>query len=98
MGLGERLGKFDDENSYRADDPEQREPWGRAAWVSFVAVAITAPVLLAGLGALLGGPQAAFLAAFALLFVWLVGYVVWRRRRNFRRTGSPTKWPTRKAD
>jgi uncharacterized membrane protein YfcA len=97
MRPGERLGKFDDEHViYRADDPDQSVAWRRAAW-TYLAAAITTPVLLAWLRALLGA-QAAFVALFAVLFACLVVYVVWRRRRNLRRTGFPARWPTPKAD
>lgn len=33
------------------------------------------------------------LAAIVLSVVWVVGYVVWRRARNRRLTGSPTTFP-----
>lgn len=39
------------------------------------------------------GKDAALATVFAGVVAFLTGYVIWRRRRNKRLTGSPTTWP-----
>ncbi len=47
MGLGKRLGEFDDRTAiYRTNDPEQRVHWGRLV-VTFLAASVTFSVLMA---------------------------------------------------
>lgn len=92
MGLGKRLGEFDDRTAiYRTNDPEQRVHWGSLV-VTFLAASVTFSVLMAVGRATIG--ESAALGAFAVMILaFLVFYVVWRRRRNERLTGSPTEWP-----
>jgi hypothetical protein len=86
--LGERFGKFDDNTAvYRSDDPEQKVHWVRAA-VGYV----LGSAVFAGMW-LLFGEGAAAMIGLAGVVAGLIVYVVWRRRRNRRLTGSPTKWP-----
>lgn len=93
MGLGDRLGKFDDESViYRADDPTQRIEWRRFG-VAYVLGTVLAGLLIAGADRLLGQPSGS-LAVIGLSVVLMIMYVLWRRRRNRRLTGSATTWPS----
>jgi Flp pilus assembly protein TadB len=93
MGLGERAGRFDDESViYRADDPEQKVAWRRLGSSYLVGTALAA-VLIAGGGAVFG-EGAAIVGVLVASVAFLVAYVIWRRRRNRRLTGSPTTWPS----
>lgn len=91
--LGDKLGRLDDKSViYRANDPEQKVAWGRAAlaWIG-------GSVLVGGLTAVgnAAGDEGLALAASSVgIVVFLIGYVIWRRRRNKRLTGSPTDWPS----
>lgn len=90
--LGDRLGEYDDNSViYRADDPAQKIHWRRLA-MSFVVGSLVAAVLLFAADRLIGG-WAAQVVVLVLTVVFLVAYLVWRRRRNARLTGSPTTWP-----
>ena len=92
MATGDRLGRFDDYSViYRADDRGQKVHWRRLA-VACVAGSMLAGLLLAAAERVLGRPMGA-LAVVALMTVLVVLYIVWRRRRNQRLTGSPTMWP-----
>lgn len=51
-----------------------------------------ASLLLALAGAVLDPPWS-FLAVLVLVVAGLTAYVIWRRDRNRRLTGSPTTWP-----
>ena len=94
MGLGDRLGRFDDESViYSADDATQKIEWRRLG-VAYVVGTVLAGLLIAGADRLLGQPSGS-LAVFGLFVVLVVMYVVWRRRRNRRLTGSATTWPSR---
>ena len=91
--LSDRLGELDDNSViYRADDPEQKVHWSRlgVAW----AIGKVVSVLLLGIAALLFGELAGAIIGFVLAVTFVVFYVVWRRRRNKRLTGSPTTWPS----
>lgn len=91
--FGEKLGQLDDESVvYRADDPKQQVNWGRAI-PAYIAGGLVAAGLLAARRALVLSEGAAILAVLAASVAFLVVYVVWRRRRNRRLTGSPTSWP-----
>ena len=92
MAKGDRLGRFDDDSVvYRAGDPAQKVHWRRLA-VAYVAGSMLAGLLLAAGERVLGVPMGA-LAVVALMTVLVGLYIVWRRRRNQRLTGSPTRWP-----
>jgi hypothetical protein len=92
--LSDRLGEYDDTHViYRADDPEQRFAWGTASKV-WIATKMFSIAFLVVVGALVG-PGLACLLLIGLGLAELVWYVIWRRRRNRRLTGSPTRWPTR---
>lgn len=92
-GLGDRFGKWDDRSViYRADDPEQKVKWGRWA-VADVIGSVIAVVLIAVCSALFG-ELVGGAVAFGIGVVYLVVYLTWRRRRNKRLTGSPTRWPS----
>lgn len=95
--LSDRLSKADDESVvYRADDAEQRVRWG-----PLVGGLLLGSVLVkAGTGLLpstVGGLPVALLM-FAGAVVVLIAYIVWRRRRNKRLTGSATTWPSTSGD
>ena len=91
--LGDGLGKFDDDSAiYRADDPRQKVHWPRTA-VAYVVGSALAALLIAAADLLFGQPVGA-LAVIGLTVVVLTLYVVWRRRRNERLTGSATTWPS----
>ena len=93
MGLGDHLRKFDDESViYRADDPTPKIDWRRFG-VAYVVGTAVAGLLIAGADRLLGQPSGS-LAAIGLSVVLMIMYVVWRRRRNRRLTGSSTTWPS----
>ncbi len=93
-GLGDRLGKFDDDSViYRADDPAQKVDWPRMAVACVVGSALAA-LLIGGADRLFGQPVGA-LAVIGLTIVLLTLYILWRRRRNERLTGSATTWPVR---
>lgn len=90
--LSDRLGKLDDRNViYRTNDPEQRVHWQRAgaAYIGGTALFV---VLSAVLRSFMS-QDAALAIVFAGVVAFLIVYVIWRRRRNKRLTGSPTSWP-----
>ena len=90
----EWFGRFDDESViYSASDDGQRVAWRRlgATW----AVGSLLVAALAWLGRAVGNEAGVMIALLVGLVAFLVGYVIWRRRRNTRLTGSPTTWPTR---
>ena len=90
--LGDRLGKLDDKSViYRADDPAQRIEWRRFG-VAYLLGTVLAGLLIAGADRLFGQPFGS-LAVIGLAVVLLIMYVLWRRRRNQRLTGSATTWP-----
>jgi hypothetical protein len=92
MRIGERAGRFDDESViYWADDPEQKVAWQRLG-VSYLVGTILATALIGGAGAVVG-EGAAIVGVLVAAVAFLVAYVIWRRRRNRRLTGSPTTWP-----
>ncbi len=88
--LLDRLGRFDEEKRiYPTKD-------GGFAWrrfaIGYVIGSIVVGGLILGLGLLVG--EAAAAASFLVIsVVGVIAYVVWRRDRNRRLTGSPTKWP-----
>lgn len=93
MGIGERAGRFDDESViYRADDPEQKVAWKRLG-VSYLAGTILATALIAGATAV-AGEGAAIVGVLVASVAFVMAYVIWRRRRNRRLTGSSTTWPS----
>lgn len=93
VGLGERAGRFDDESViYRADDPEQKVAWKRLGGAYLVGT-ILATALIGGATAVLG-EAAAIVGVLIATVAFLVTYVIRRRRRNRRLTGSPTTWPS----
>lgn len=88
--FGEMLGRLDDRSViYRADDPEQRVSWKNLMVAPAIIVAVSIAARAAGVSQdmVLG-----VLSALAVLF--LPFYLVWRRRRNKRMTGSATTWPS----
>lgn len=91
--LLERLAEWDDRSViYRADDPEQKVHWDRLV-LAKVAGSLIVFGLLGCLGAIFGKP-AVFFVIFLAFLVGFPSYMVWRRNRNRRLTGSPTKWPS----
>ncbi|HSH60220.1 MAG TPA: hypothetical protein VK988_11380 [Acidimicrobiales bacterium] len=91
--LLDHFGKWDDNSViYRADDPEQKVHWLRLA-LTWVVARVVAALLIAGAGFVVEELAGAIIA-LALTVVFLVIYVIWRRRRNQRLTGSPTTWPS----
>jgi hypothetical protein len=88
-----RFGKWDDSSViYRADDPEQKVHWPRLA-MAWAVARVVAALLIAGAGFVVEELAGAIIA-LALTVIFLVIYVIWRRRRNHRLTGSPTTWPS----
>src|SRR5687768_1828365 len=86
--LSDRFGKWDDQSVvYRADDPKQHVAWGRVGWAYAIGTGV------AGVSLFLARVFDVQLVATAVLgvgsLVFVVAYVVWRRRRNRRLTGSP---------
>jgi Flp pilus assembly protein TadB len=91
--LSDRLGELDDNSViYRANDPEQKVNWSRLGLVWAIGK-VVALLLLGGVGVLVG-ELAGAITLFVLTVTFLVFYVIWRRRRNKRLTGSPTTWPS----
>lgn len=76
---------------YRTHDPEQKVHWRRLA-LSYVVGSLVATAVIVAAGALVG-EGLVIAALFVAAVAFLVAYVVWRRRRNRRLTGSPTAWP-----
>jgi uncharacterized membrane protein YfcA len=90
--LSDRLGKLDDRSViYRTDDPEQRVHWRRAggAYVGGTALFVVLSAVLRSFVS----QDVALAIVFAAAVAFLIVYVIWRRRRNKRLTGSPTSWP-----
>ncbi|MBW3651370.1 MAG: hypothetical protein KY458_12460 [Actinobacteria bacterium] len=91
--LGDKLGGFDDTSVvYRADDPEQR-----VSWVRLVGSYLTASLIVGALvvaGRVMDVEGLVIASVLIIVVVFLAFYVVWRRRRNERLTGSPTRWPS----
>jgi Flp pilus assembly protein TadB len=87
--LGDRFAKLD-RPIYRADDSEQRVRWGRL-WIVKAGASIVVVVALLVLRSLVD-EGVAILVLLVASIGFVVGYVVWRRRRNRRLTGSPTTW------
>ena len=85
--LSEAAGKWDD----RASGIGPGSPWGPKVLTAAVLAAITA--LLLNVATSVFGELLGYLVLFAVLLLWAVIYFRWRRRRNRRLTGSPTKWP-----
>jgi hypothetical protein len=93
MRFRDRLGRLDDELViYSAHDPQQRIHWRRLI-ASYLVGSIAAGVLLALAGRVIG-ELAAAIGVGLLAVGFVVAYVIWRRRRNTRLTGSPTTWPS----
>ncbi|NHC15035.1 hypothetical protein [Motilibacter deserti] len=93
MGLTERLGRWDDKRVvYRQGQPLREARLG--SLMIWRAIGAGLAAALVGLLTLVVGRTAALLSALALVCAFLVAYVVWRRRRNGRMTGSSTTWPS----
>ncbi len=91
--LGDRLGKLDDKSViYRAGDPAQKVEWRRFG-VAYVLGTVLAGLFIAGADHLVGQPFGS-LVVICLAVVLVIMYVLWRRRRNKRLTGSATTWPS----
>lgn len=93
--LSERLGRFDDRSQVvqrtSNSDAEWNVDWKRlVTWVVVPASVVSVLFRLAGA---LGIKDAAVVTVGLGSVVFLVFYVVWRRRRNRMLTGSPTTWP-----
>ncbi|MEQ9324174.1 MAG: hypothetical protein RIF41_33740 [Polyangiaceae bacterium] len=90
--IGEKLGRLDDKYViYASNDPDRKVAWSRAAFAW-----IAGSVLFGSLNALgrATGTEGPVLVVGSLaIVVALVAYVIWRRRRNRRLTGSPRTWP-----
>jgi Flp pilus assembly protein TadB len=65
---------------YRTDDPEQKGHW-RPLALSYVVGSLSATAVIVAAGALVG-EGLAIAALFVAAVVFLIAYVVWRRRRN----------------
>jgi Flp pilus assembly protein TadB len=90
--LRDRVGQFDDDSViYRADDPQQKVHWRRLV-VAYVIGSCLAGLLMA-VGARVIGELAAAVTLLVFTIAVTAAYIVWRRRRNERLTGSPTTWP-----
>lgn len=94
MGLGRRVAEYDDRSALTLDGTNRRNKRSIVAgWIlSFVLVVAVSVGLAAARGSAKGWVSLAVLVG-AIAFV--SGYVVWRRKRNERLTGSPTSWPNR---
>ena len=91
--LSDKLGRFDDRSAiYRTDDPEQRVSWARLVESSLAASLVGGALVAAGRAMDIEGLLIAVVLIVAV--VLLAFYVVWRRRRNERLTGSPSRWPS----
>ncbi len=91
--LSDKLGRSDDRSvTYRTDDPSQRVSW---AWLvgSYLTASLVVGSLVAA-GRAMDVEGLVIAAVLILAVVVLAFYVVWRRRRNERLTGSPTRWPS----
>ena len=89
--LGDRLGRWDDRSViYRADDPEHRVAWGRLGRTYLATAALVAVLIAVGRAVGAEDLTIALIGGGSLLF--LIVYVIWRRRRNRVLTGSATKW------
>ena len=84
--LGDRMGQWDDEASGLNGSATK-------ALITAVVVTVVTIVIFIALEAWLGRPGALIVSA-VLVVAWGIVYVTWRRRRNKRLTGSPTKWPS----
>ena len=84
--FGDRIGQWDDEAS-------GLEGSRAKALITAVVMAVITLVIFIALEAWLGRPGA-LIASAVLVVAWGIVYVTWRRRRNKRLTGSPTKWPS----
>ena len=84
--LGDRLAKADDDSViYRADTGQSPG----ATWKAILAVIVGTVI-----GSVLTDVfNVGALVTFSLAVAVVVGYVLWRRRRNEHLTGSPTQWP-----
>ncbi len=86
--LRDRLAEWDDRSQR---NPQENFLW-RHDFLGFVLAEIVVGVLYA-IALWLLGPIVGVVALVGLLIGLLVAYLVWRRRRNRRLTGSPTRWP-----
>jgi protein-S-isoprenylcysteine O-methyltransferase Ste14 len=90
--ISEALGRLDDRSvMHRADDPDGR-PNLRLAALGLLIGAVAAVALRTVL-AWAVGPEAANITVTLTAIIGLAAYLMWRRRRNRRLTGSPTQWP-----
>lgn len=90
--IGEKLGLLDDRYViYRPNDPAQKVAWGRAVMAWIAGNALFGGVYALGRATGTEGPV--LVVGSLAIVVFLVGYVIWRRRRNRRLTGSPRTWP-----
>ncbi len=88
----DRFGEWDDRHViYRHNDDRDG-----IRWVPLV-TSLAAGSLIFGALRVIAGPGAQAwldLAIIVILIPLLIVYVVWRRRRNRRLTGSATTWPS----
>ncbi len=94
--ISERLGEFDDNSVlYRVDEPDaETSAWKTAAWATSSAIGVLGALLL---GNVLAEPHGEATANLVVLFgalLVVIIYMIWRRQRNKRLTGSATTWPT----
>ncbi len=88
--LGDRFASIDERYAVRRTQADGlRQSRKGAAW----ALAVVAVVVISVARVLLDGLVAS-LVVLAAALAFLVWYVIWRRARNRRMTGSPTTWPT----
>ena len=91
-GTGDGLGALDDRTVvHRRGRPLSETRWGLAGAARAVG-GILAAVLLGVAGMILDPPWS-YVAVLVLVVGALTAYVLWRRDRNRRLTGSPTTWP-----
>jgi Flp pilus assembly protein TadB len=78
------------------DDRSNRHPEGvfleRHDFLAFVLSEISAGLFWA-LASWLAGPFVGAVVLVTLVVGFFAAYLGWRRRRNRRLTGSPTRWP-----
>jgi len=91
--LGDRIGDWDDKNVvYSRSSPEKGVRW-RLAGVSLAVGRVAAIATILAVRVFIRG-DGAYVVVMGLLVLYLVAYVVWRRRRNRRLAGSSANWPS----
>lgn len=90
--FGDWFGKIDDKSIiYRSNSPQARLPVREWLVAGIVGSSLTVGLLFLAIKVLgqLGGD----IACGMIVAIYLVVYAIWRRRRNSRLSGSPTRLP-----